>query len=362
MEIPHEALKVGESLQNSFPEFNNRLPRDVHCDKSQRSDQSTKSSNRSNRMAGSGSFRAYFAFWLLSTDVIGHLIEKEFIRSRFRRPRIGVLRTDDPLENDFQRIKKGCEFGPRTWVKGLQTYNLSAESVVYSESISNFDVLVNPYGETYLESDLSNMRTLKDIMRFVSDGGFFLSMGGLGFFYMYDPKKNIEGLTGPMFEFYIGGSYDVETQGVVGRSKPSLILEPRPHPNATSLVDSWLFRNLGLRTTLRPETTRTIQPAHKEFANLLQANTTVQEFRSVERCESSDNELIPVFRAQYQNFPTERIHECYPIAAIRHGLGYFVICGMVVNKQEHKNLVENIIAKICEILANRGRLDYIESG
>jgi hypothetical protein len=161
-----------------------------------------------------------------------------------------------------------------------------------------------------------------------------------------------------MFEYYVGRSH-VKRERIFGPSKPYLVLEPSPHPDATSLVDSWLFRNLGLRTTLqRDKTTRTVQSAHKEFANLLQSNATVQEFRAVERCESSDNELIPIFKAQYQYAPTERTHQCYPISALHHGLGYFLICGIVVNDEAHKNLIQKTIKRICTILAERGRLEY----
>jgi hypothetical protein len=51
----------------------------------------------------------------------------------------------------------GSEFAPLTWVKSLQANNLSAQTVNYSEPIKHFDVLLNPYGERYLESDVSNL-------------------------------------------------------------------------------------------------------------------------------------------------------------------------------------------------------------
>lgn len=308
-----------------------------------------------------GAFGLFSVFWLLSTERVRHFAEKEFVRSKFGAPKIGVFRTADASDADFAQIKDGCDFAPQSWVKGLQTHNISVRTLECFEPIKSLDVLMNPYGQRYLESDISNMRTLKEIKHFVKNGGLFVSMGGLAFFYMYDPKSNIEGLTGPMVEYHVGGVADQEFHGITGTFRPTTVLEPVIHPDASSLVETWLFRNLGARTTLGSETTRAIQAAHKGFEDLLELSPSVQEFRAIERCESMDNELIPIFKARYKYLPTEREHQCYPVAVIRHGLGYFVICGIIVNKQEHKTLVENTVVRLCRVLSEQGRLDSRQS-
>jgi hypothetical protein len=302
-------------------------------------------------------FAVSFFVWLISTNAIRQRIEVQFIRSRFSSPQLGVIRTADQSDGDFGSIRMGCDFSPQIWVRDFQANHLSSQTVEYSKSIRNFDVLFNPYGERYLESDISNMRSLKEIKEFVKNGGLFVTIGGLPFFYMYDPKTNIEGLTGPLLEIHGGGMSTSPFGGVTGAYRPSIILEPTTYPDASSLSDTWIFRNLGVRTTLGSATIRPIQLVHEKFDDLLQSITSVQEFRSIDRCESDENELIPILKSEYQYAPTQRIHECYPVAVLRYGLGYFLFCGFVVNDEAHKTLVEKSISKICVILAERGRLE-----
>jgi hypothetical protein len=108
---------------------------------------------------------------------------------------------------------------------------------------------------------------------------------------------------------------------------------------------------------LSAETARKIQPAQDDFADLIASDSTIQEFRAIERCESLDALLIPIFKSEYRPNYAERMHECYPIAAIKLGLGYFIICGMVIKQEAHKSLVEQTIVRICDVLSKRGSLE-----
>jgi hypothetical protein len=294
----------------------------------------------------------------LSTERAAHWTQYHYIRSRFRKPVIRVLGSSKISDDDFAKVARCCEFAPRTWAKGLQGQNLSAETLEFSMLRGDYDVLINPFGERYLESNVGNMQTLRQIKQFVQEGGLFVNVGGLAFFYMYNPESEIEGLTGALFEYYIGGvNTQLEYRGTTGAYKPSTVLEKNVYLDAASTRETWLFVNLGCRTTISAQAARKIQAAQDDFADLVTSDSTIQEFRAIERCESLDALLIPIFKSEYQPNYAERMHECYPIAAIRLGLGYFIICGMVVKQEADKTLVQQTVARICDVLSKKGRLE-----
>ena len=305
-------------------------------------------------------FIFFLVLWGVSWDRTRRLSEERFLRSRFKKPNIGIFAIQDLTDTEFAKVATGCAFPPHRWIEDFQSQDLCVETVDAMQVSNAFDVLVNPFGERYLESDIANMQTLKQIKEFVRKGGVFVSVGGLAFYYMYNPQSKIEGLTGSMLELYTGGLFTLVPPVTMaasnwsGTTTPmgSIILQPGVNPDASSLVDTWSFRNLGLRTTLRSETTRKIEAVHKDFADIVQPDSEVQEFRAIERCEANNAELVPIFKSEYQYSPTQRTHECYPVAAVRFGLGYFVICGMVVKEEGHKSLIEKTVVKICNILTD----------
>jgi hypothetical protein len=295
--------------------------------------------------------------WLLSTERGGRWTQYGYVRERFRKPRICVLGSRTVSDDSFTKVARCCEFAPSIWANELQALKLEASAVEFSESTRDCDVLINPFGERYLESDVANMRTLKQLKQFVRDGGVFVNVGGLAFFYAYDPRSEVEGLTGATFEYYIGGvSNQLEYRGITGNYKPATILEREVYVDASSTRDTCLYANLGCRTTLSHETTRQLRPANDDFADLVNSDSRVQEYRAIERCESSDAFLLPIFKSDYQPNYAERKHECYPIAAISLGLGCFIICGIVAEEEYHRSLVEQTIVRLCDVLSKNGHL------
>jgi hypothetical protein len=174
---------------------------------------------------------------------------------------------------------------------------------------------------------------------------------------MFNPQSNIEGLTGPMFEFLMGGAVsNLKYAGVTGTYQPTIVLEPNVHADASSLVDTWLFRNLGLRTTTGEEQTRSIRAAHRQFSDLISNSEVLQEFRAAVRCESTEATMIPILASSFRYAPTGRTHECYPITAVRYGLGYFVICGMIVKDCAHADMIARVVQRLCSIIAREGTI------
>jgi hypothetical protein len=303
-------------------------------------------------------FAAFLFFgilWVLSWDRTRKSIGRVFLRRRYTQPHTGVLTIANVADDDLKRIAKGSVFAPHDWVEGLVAQGLDARTMDSVNIEVGFDIIINPFGERYLECDMANMRTLKEIKRFVKRGGVFVNVAGLAFFYMYDPSSGKEGLTGSYHELYEGRRQIGGTP-----RKPSLILEPVINPDASSLTDTWLFRNLGLRTTLCSETTRVVTSAHQEFSDLVPPGLEVREYRAAERCELSEVALLPILKSEYRYADTSRMHECYPIAAVRYGLGFFMICGMIISDASHRVLVEKTIRRLADILARQGDLDISE--
>ena len=293
--------------------------------------------------------------WLISTSRISASLENEFIKSRFDSPKIGIITSRLIRDNEFLSVARCSEFPTDRWVSGLTGQELSAEPVEFNE-FDDFDLLVNPFGERYLESDIGNMTTLKHIRDFVAGGGVYVNTGGLAFFYMYDPVSRHEGLTGSALEYFIGGFLPLPFNGTFGSFVRPMALQKGVYVDASSTTDTWLYRTLGVRTTLGSETSRLVEATRHDFADLVSSRQQVQEFRAIERCESNNSILVPVLKSEYRPNYAQRMHECYPIAAVKHGLGYFVICGMVVKDERHKTLVESMIKKLCILLCKKGNL------
>jgi len=55
--------------------------------------------------------------------------------------------------------------------------------------------------------------------------------------------------------------------------------------------------------------------------------------------------------------PTGRKHECYPIAAVKYGIGYLILIGMVLKEEKDLTLVLKAIMKIIEKLRENGLLE-----
>ena len=83
----------------------------------------------------------------------------------------------------------------------------------------------------------------------------------------------------------------------------------------------------------------------------------IEEFRSALRCESPEAQLVPIIRSEYTYQFTDRIHECYPIAAVKYGIGYLILVGITLNKEKDLSLVISAINKIIEKLRENGSIE-----
>lgn len=59
-----------------------------------------------------------------------------------------------------------------------------------SSVFKQFPVVVNPYGGVYPESDISNLRSLNEIFDYVKNGGTYVNIADIPFYYAYDENLN----------------------------------------------------------------------------------------------------------------------------------------------------------------------------
>jgi len=298
----------------------------------------------------------FFVWWLLSTYGIYQRLAKALMKSRFVDPKIAVLSLGKMNETDIKDLLRHTVYTPELWYERLRSSNLKAEKITDLTMKDDYSAIVNPFGELYLEEDIRNLKTFQHIKEYIKRGGVFVNTAGLSFYYMWNPKTRTEGLTGPMLETYrLEALPGVKKKGSVPRQS-AIILRPIVIPDDSSLIDSWLYKNFGVRTTLGRERSLDAK-AVSPFDDVIDRSARVTEFRSAVRCESSESRLIPIIRCEYEYGPTSRKHECYPIAAVKYGIGYLILVGMILKEEKDFSLVIRTIKKISEILNETGSLE-----
>jgi len=302
-----------------------------------------------------------FFLWLLATDVCFSFIGKKYVSHRNKDPKIGVLWIEGLTEDEVRRTSRATEFTPNDWAHTLKTKGLHVEFIDPSRINDEYSMIINPFGELYPEEDTSNMSTLKRIMEYIKTGGVFVNAAGLPFFYMKDFKNNIEGLTGPMLKYYVGGFTSTPFNGLLGRYQPSVTLEPAITDAGSSLVDTWLYQNLGIRTTVTSPRLVSVRTVKDPYFEGLVNNDGIEvlDFRSAIRCEVAHAKLIPILISILTHEITGQVRVSYPIAAVNYGLGYLVLIGMALKKDRINNfkLAIECLKRIINKLQNRGTLD-----
>lgn len=296
----------------------------------------------------------FLTWWSFSTDTIYRKFGESLVKSRFRNPKIGVLSPTEVSDGEIKDLLRSTAYTPELWLNNLRSESFDVEKTSDLTIKDDFSIIFNPFGELYLENDTTNLRTFQKIKEYVKRGGVFVNTAGLAFYYMWNPKTKIEGLTGPIIQTYSGSAVTKPTSSNTYES--SIALQPMVMPDDSSLIDTWLYRNFGVRTTLGDK--RTLKAATVDsFDGIVENNLDVQEFRSALRCEHPKCQLIPIIRSEYVYQPTGRRHECYPIAAVKYGLGYLILVGMVFKEDKDLSLATSAIKKVIERLSEKGFLE-----
>jgi hypothetical protein len=288
----------------------------------------------------------------LARENFFRLLLKRFTMARFQSPvKIGVL-NGYLTKSKVGKLPKRpyTEYEPIDWYNSfLSRPTFEIDWIAVSEVSGKYDIIINPFGEMYPEADKPNLLTLRKIVRYVQDGGVFINVAGLAFYYLWDGEK--QDLTGPLYETY-------QIRQIPG------LLERKVLLRVSHLLDSWLYKQFGIRTTFFDPALVDVYPIADEYFKDLDRvgiQTKVLEFRSAYRSEKDIATLIPLLKAHYkiQVAPKEEItFECYPIAAVSYYKGYLILNGMKLEKarpQDFEKVVDAII-RIAEKLRLKGRL------
>lgn len=288
---------------------------------------------------------------LLSLDKNYAFLQKQFIQSKFTFPiKIGILSGEINAENKVRPTSSPfTEFDATDWFNQLSLdKNFRVEWIKASEISNEYRVILNPFGEVYPEENKPNLLSLKRIVKYIKNGGVFVNVAGLAFYYMWDGE--VEDLTGPLYETY-------KLDSVPG------ILEGVAILTDSYILDTWLYNQFGVRTTFFDVSVIDVKPVKDRFFQGLDTvggETKVQEFRSAMRSESNESLLIPLLKGERSFKAKDRTIsvQSYPIAATNYGFGYLVLNGMKLDKARKQDFDKTVeaIKRISQKLNSEGSL------
>jgi hypothetical protein len=245
--------------------------------------------------------------------------------------RIGVL---SPYFESKKGKKCKLQFAPNSgWVdflnqKNFEKKQLEVTEIYWSEISSKQAVVVNPFGEIYLEDDKRKLSTYRKIKDFIADGGIFCCTGGFPFYYFWNEIIGKE----------------IDTTPKTRRTAQVGAVEDTRY-----FIDSLVTKDFGVDINgipLKPTLTHSYQENAdiEYFGNLSTTGGSdlIWEFRSLSQETLS---VIPGLRVKHGN------EEQYALAAIPYGKGYLVIAGMALKpaEVEFKKLAQGLITFTNEI-------------
>lgn len=294
----------------------------------------------------------------LSVNRFYTYLTKRFLKLRFNKPSVKMAILDGYAKGKKNEIP--CteffytEFNPDQWYEEFTgNKRFEIEKIPSSKIKEEYLVIINPFGEIYPEEDTSNMLTMKRIKEYIQKGGVFINVAGLAFFYMWNAENGFFDLTGPILETY---------EIISNQRSAKSILNPVVSPFESSLVNTWLYENFGVRTTLANPKILDVYSVDDEFFTELVdiGDSKIYEYRSALRCESSEAKLIPLLGAKRTYESVEgRFFHCYPFAAVKYGIGYLILAGIKLNKERKDSDFKKtitMIKKVCEKLSKQGTL------
>jgi hypothetical protein len=167
--------------------------------------------------------------------------------------------------------------------------------VLKSSSMSEFPIVVNPYGGVYPEKNISNLASLESIFTYVKNGGIYVNIADIPFYYAYDNNLTRKIDTTPMI-----GNMSVDK----------------------SFFDSLISKKL--------------------HAYVLGVSGLKFERENIRRVISLRKGFINYWK---ENFPIKikGIKDSYsPFFAIPYGRGYFVLSTIEIKKDNIKHIVKII--------------------
>lgn len=123
--------------------------------------------------------------------IIARLAQKMRAK-KFCKPRVLIL--DGTINGSRREAAPNPVHTDRTptqWRTALETFEWEIE-LGPSNKISSHpvpDIVVNPFGEVYPESDFNSGSSITEIRNYVWSGGVYVNVAGMPFWYSYDPSS-----------------------------------------------------------------------------------------------------------------------------------------------------------------------------
>lgn len=108
--------------------------------------------------------------------------------SGLKKPKVLILDGTFGTGDEIPPRPVFTDYAPQEWESSLrQTTNWKVETGALS-SLKNFQIVINPFGEVYPEDNASNFSSFHQICDYVFNGGIFVNVAGIPFFYYHDTK------------------------------------------------------------------------------------------------------------------------------------------------------------------------------
>lgn len=240
--------------------------------------------------------------------------------------KVGVL---GPFIDDSKKGREcKMQFSPNDgWLDFFTESNskekqFDVQEINWSEISNKFLVLINPFGEIYLEDDKRNFATYERIKDFVANGGIFCCTGGFPFYYFWNPV--------------IGREIDTTPKTRIVTTKS--IADPRFFNDSLVTQDfGAIIDNNPSKPTLNHSYQEVVDKEYFGDLSSVGGSDLVWEFRSLS--EETIN-AVPGLRIKHGN------ETKYALAAIPYGKGFIIIAGMALKPAgvEFKKLAESIVS------------------
>lgn len=291
-------------------------------------------------------------FLILSYPSVYNPLICDYIKRRYQDKKIAIL--DGRVYNTQNASKlafpKEYPFSPDDWITKIKENGIEIEKISASEISDEYPMIINPFGAGYIEEDTTNLTTLKRIKKYINDGGVFVNIGDLAFWRSWDSINNIEGITSPLVPSYALHSEERTLAEYMNKEK---LFPLTPIISGGShLIDTWLFRNFGVKTTIHPSNPLTVTPVKDYLENI--GKIRIKEFRAALNSEKDDSTFIALMPAV---MPENKNQRCYPIAAIHQEIGYLVLFGLAISKNGNEfDFVVSVINSLYHRLKEEGKL------
>jgi len=293
-----------------------------------------------------GSLTILFVFaWFFHPNV-DFLFWNIMMKIRLISPIIGILQQKG-VRYHFSRITYD------EWETAFQNMGYKVEPVNIGQISNRYSAIINPYGETYPEEELIELITFNKIKKYIINGGLFLNVAGIPFFYGFDYLHDLNPTLSKEQKTFLFRPHQTPT-GV-----ESILVEQSVFPTTGfSLVETIMYEHFKILTTWEKEQVRicTQNDVCRRFiGDIVNIGGTNQifEFRAVRK---QSRKWIPFLMTNSD------IGEIYPIAGVPYGRGCLVVCGFHLdisqtsslwNQHIHNGCFQKIVTALHNLIQNR---------